>query len=65
MIMALTADSLLSELLQQKPQSAEILMRFGMGCVGCALASGETIRQAAEGHGIPLPELLEALGIEE
>lgn len=63
--MVLTADSLLSELLQENPKAAEILMRFGMGCVGCALASGETIRQAAEGHGIPLPELLEALGIEE
>ena len=63
--MVLTADSLLSELLQEKPEAAEILMRFGMGCVGCALASGENIRQAAEGHGIPLVELLDALGIEE
>jgi len=63
--MVLTADSLLSELLQEKPESAEILMRFGMGCVGCALAGGENIRQAAEGHGIPLAELLDALGIEE
>ncbi|MDD4126405.1 MAG: DUF1858 domain-containing protein [Methanomicrobium sp.] len=61
--MVLTADSLLTELLQEKPQSAEILMRFGMGCIGCALASGETIRQAAGGHGIPLDELLDALGI--
>jgi hybrid cluster-associated redox disulfide protein len=61
--MVLTADSLLTELLQEKPQSAEILMRFGMGCIGCALASGETIRQAAAGHGIPLDELLDALGI--
>jgi hybrid cluster-associated redox disulfide protein len=36
-----------------------------MGCVGCAIARGETIRQAAEAHGIPLPELLSALGIKE
>lgn len=63
--MALTADSPLTDLLQEKPEAAQILMRFGMGCVGCALASGETIRQAAEGHGIPLAELLDALGIEQ
>ncbi|MBP2133424.1 hybrid cluster-associated redox disulfide protein [Methanomicrobium sp. W14] len=62
--MVLTADSSLSELLQENPRAAETLMRFGMGCVGCALANGETIRQAAEEHGIPLPELLKALGIE-
>jgi len=36
-----------------------------MGCVGCAIARGETIREAAEAHGIPLPELLSALGIKE
>ncbi|MDD3976724.1 DUF1858 domain-containing protein [Methanomicrobium antiquum] len=63
--MVLTADSPLTELLQENPKAAEILMRFGMGCVGCALASGESIRQAAAGHGIPLEELLDALGIEQ
>jgi hybrid cluster-associated redox disulfide protein len=36
-----------------------------MGCVGCSIARGETIREAAEAHGIPLPELLKALGIKE
>ena len=29
------------------------------------ISSGATIRQAAEAHGIPLPELLKALGINE
>ena len=62
--MVLTADSPLTELLQENPKSAEIMNHFGMGCVGCALASGESIRQAAAGHGIPLEELLDALGIE-
>jgi len=36
-----------------------------MGCVGCAIARGETIREAAEAHGIPLSELLKALNIKE
>lgn len=63
--MTVTADSTIADLLREKPEAAEILFRFGMGCVGCAIASGETVRQAAEVHGIPLDELIEALGIKE
>ncbi len=61
--MELTADSTIMDVLRQKPEAADILFRFGMGCLGCALASGETIREAAAAHGIPLDELLDALGI--
>lgn len=63
--MTVTADSTIMELLQEKPESAEVLFRFGMGCLGCAVARGETIREAAMAHGIPLKELLKALGINE
>jgi hybrid cluster-associated redox disulfide protein len=61
--MELTADSTIYDLLKEKPESAEVLFKFGMGCVGCAIARGETVREAAEAHGVPLPELLTALGI--
>ena len=60
-----TADSTIYELLQAKPDATEVLFRFGMGCVGCAIARGETLREAAQAHGIPLSELLTALGIKE
>jgi hybrid cluster-associated redox disulfide protein len=63
--MAITADSTIYDLLKAKPDASEILFRFGMGCVGCAIARGETIREAAEAHGIPIAELLAALGIRE
>ena len=61
--MEITADSTIFELLQAKPESTEVLFKFGMGCVGCAIARGETIREAAVAHGIPLEELTSALGI--
>jgi hybrid cluster-associated redox disulfide protein len=61
----ITADSTIYELLKAKPEATDALFKFGMGCVGCAIARGETIREAAEAHGIPLPELLKALGINE
>jgi hybrid cluster-associated redox disulfide protein len=63
--MSITADSTIYDLLKAKPDSSEVLFKFGMGCVGCAIARGETIREAAEAHGIPLQELLAALGITE
>jgi len=62
--MALTGDSTIYELLQEKPESVEVLFKFGMGCVGCAIAKGETIRKAAMAHGVPVDEMLAALGIE-
>jgi hybrid cluster-associated redox disulfide protein len=62
---AVTADSTIMELIQAKPESAQVLFRFGMGCLGCAVARGETVREAAMAHGIPLEELLSALGIPE
>lgn len=61
----ITADSTIYELLKAKPDATEALFKFGMGCVGCAIARGETIREAAQAHGIPLPELLKALDIKE
>ena len=61
----ITADSTIYDLLKAKPESTEALFKFGMGCVGCAIARGETIREAAEAHGIPLSELLSALGVKE
>jgi hybrid cluster-associated redox disulfide protein len=63
--MEITADSTIYDLLKEKPDSAEVLFKFGMGCMGCAIARGETIRVAAMVHGIPLDELLAALGIKE
>lgn len=63
--MAVTGDSTIYDLLQEKPESSEVLFSFGMGCIGCAIARGETIKQAAVAHGIPVAELLSALGINE
>ncbi|KAF5086130.1 hypothetical protein DSECCO2_60560 [anaerobic digester metagenome] len=61
--MALSKDSTILEVLQEKPDAAAIFARFGMGCVGCAISRGETVAEAAAAHGIPLEELLGALEI--
>jgi len=61
--MAITIDSSIADLLREKPESAAILQGLGMGCLGCAIANNETIREAAMVHGIPLEELAKKLGI--
>jgi hybrid cluster-associated redox disulfide protein len=44
-----------------KPEAAEILMSFGMGCVGCPSAQMETLEEAAAVHGMNLDNLLAEL----
>ena len=56
--MALNADMAIAEVLKNNPKTAEVFQRFGMHCLGCIAASGESVRQAAEVHGINLDELL-------
>ncbi|WP_432402703.1 DUF1858 domain-containing protein [Wukongibacter sp. M2B1] len=59
--MKITKDTLISEVLKINPKSAEILMRYGMGCLGCPSAQMESLEQAAMVHGINLEKLLEEL----
>ncbi|SHK52180.1 DUF1858 domain-containing protein [Paramaledivibacter caminithermalis] len=59
--MQITKDTLISEILKIKPDAAPILMRYGMGCLGCPSAQMESLEQAAMVHGIDLEKLLEEL----
>lgn len=61
------ADTLIMDCLKLNPNSAEILMSYGMHCLGCAMAHGETIEQAVNAHGNDLEELLAKLnaGVQE
>ncbi|MFA4966851.1 MAG: DUF1858 domain-containing protein [Candidatus Margulisiibacteriota bacterium] len=54
-------DMTIAELLKARPQAAAILMSRGMHCLGCVIAQGETLEQAADVHGIPVQELLDAI----
>ncbi|MCI6609261.1 MAG: DUF1858 domain-containing protein [Ezakiella sp.] len=54
-------DMYLGELLEAKPESAYLLMSYGMGCIGCAASQMETIEEACMVHGINLDRLLSDL----
>ena len=57
----ITKDTLIVDALKLNPNSAEVLMRYGMGCLGCPSAQMESLEQAAMIHGINLDELLKEL----
>jgi len=61
----ITKDMTIAEAIKARPTVAGILMSRGMHCLGCVIAQGETIEQAAEVHGLPLDELLQDLNQEK
>ena len=59
--MKIEKDITIGQLLEESPEKAEILMRKGMGCLGCPAAQMETIEEACEVHGIDVNEVIEEL----
>ncbi|ASW44393.1 DUF1858 domain-containing protein [Clostridium isatidis] len=57
----ISKDMTIGEIIRNNPDSVEILMAFGMGCVGCPSAQGETLEEAAAVHGLNLEGLLAEL----
>ena len=57
----LTKDMSIAQALKLKPQIAGFLMSKGMQCLGCVIAEGETLDQAAEVHGLDPDELIKEL----
>ena len=51
----------IAEALKLKPKIAAILMSKGMHCLGCVIAQGETLEQAAEVHGLNVSDLIAEL----
>lgn len=58
---ALTADTLISEVLQNRRGAVDVFARFGLGCAHCLAAEMETLRSVADMHDVNLDDLLDAL----
>lgn len=57
----ITKDMKIIEVLQVNRATAAVFSSYGMGCVGCLAARGETVEEAAKVHGINLQEMLAKL----
>ncbi len=57
----LSKDMTIGEILRTAPEAAPILMEAGMHCLGCPASQGESLEEAAMGHGLDVDDLMEAL----
>ncbi|MBO4415272.1 MAG: DUF1858 domain-containing protein [Lachnospiraceae bacterium] len=58
MMVEVTKDMTIGEILKVAPDVAPLLMGVGMHCLGCPASQGETLEEAAMVHGIEIGELL-------
>ncbi len=57
----ISKDTPLIEVVREYPETIQVFMSYGMGCIGCAAARFETIEQGAIAHGIDVDALVEDL----
>ena len=58
-------ENKIGEILKMNPKAGEVLISFGMGCLGCPSATMETLEEACLVHGLNLDEVLDKLNSEE
>ena len=56
-----TKETTIGELLAMDPNSAAILMRAGMHCIGCPSSQMESLEEAGMVHGINCDQLVNIL----
>lgn len=59
--MVITKDMSIVEVVGKYPQTGEVFLNHGMGCLGCAAARFENIEQGAKAHGINVDTLIKDL----
>ena len=59
--MAITKDMGIMEVIQKHPETVEVFMGAGMGCIGCAASHFENIEQGALAHGLDVDALIDNL----
>ena len=59
--MEITKNSIIGDVLDLYPDTAELFFSIGMHCLGCPASQGETLEEAAMVHGIPIENLMEML----
>lgn len=57
----ITKDTIIIDVLNQDPTTAQFFLEMGMHCLGCPSASGESIEEACAVHGADADELVEKI----
>ncbi len=59
--MVITKDMIISEVLSLDQGTTPIFFKNGLHCLGCVMASGETVEEACMVHGINCDKLIAEL----
>ncbi|MCD8026406.1 MAG: DUF1858 domain-containing protein [Clostridiales bacterium] len=59
--MTITKNSIIGDVLDKYPDTAELFFSIGMHCLGCPASRGETIAEACEVHGADADALIASL----
>ena len=51
-------ETVIGEILINAPSAAPLFQAIGMHCLGCAMASGETVEEACAVHGLDADEVM-------
>ena len=57
----ITKDTIIADIMNSAPDAAPLFQSIGMHCLGCAMASGETLGEACAAHGVDADEFLAKL----
>ncbi len=56
--MSITKDINIEELVTKHPESVPVLQEAGFHCLGCAMASFESLEQGCTAHGLDVNEIV-------
>ena len=59
--MTITREMSIGEVVEKYPQTAQVFLRHGLMCFGCAVAQFENVEQGATAHGISVEALIKDL----
>ena len=48
----ITKDMKIVDIIEKKPEAAELFFESGLGCAGCAFSGFESLEEGALGHGM-------------
>lgn len=57
----ITKDRSITDIVEEHPETVDVLLQYGMHCFGCMAARFENIEQGALAHGIDVDQLMKDL----
>jgi len=48
----ITKDTAIAEIIEKKPEAAQIMFEYGLHCIGCRVAAWESLEEGCKVHGL-------------